>query len=383
MRIKITIFLLSAILVHLSAVAVFAQTPKAEAIRWYQPESSASDKPEEVIVVLSGKTNMQNSVRLLYDKIILINDKKEIFSPPPRPTSLPEKIQIDSSGYFEVRLPLPLVSVLIPFAVLRSGQQSEEIYQLSFKIQADRIVVQQNKPLLKKPKSSRGRVWLGLGVNYLSFSQDTTVPANLYFESFTQPSLFSAIDFTPTEQLEISLSYTKAPGKTKSSYELQVANERYAWQIASLDLTYFLQNGDLSWGPRLGLQFHDVPFLSRTLANEVEFLSSKVVMATLGGQFNKRMGHRLNLTSFMRYQYFVNSSSLYMVHKQTAFDGSIGLSYGFDSKWHCGLFWYGQYQRIVFTDHEDVGYKYLNGPKIDGSQRLLFSNLEFRLGFEY
>jgi hypothetical protein len=78
----------------------------------------------------------------------------------------------------------------------------------------------------------------------------------------------------------------------------------------------------------------------------------------------------------MRYQHPLTSGlGLKEVQPVFIFDGSLGLVRKLENRFALGLYWYGQFQRYRYRAYDP-----LNDADISGTQTLLISNLEARLG---
>jgi hypothetical protein len=369
---------------HLTFV-FFSINVKAEdeKIRWYQPELLATQSENLVDVLLSGKTKVKNEVRLLYDQIVLLNEKMEIASPPPKDQNFNELMTLNEMGIFTVKLRLPMASAQVPFAV-KDASGKEEIFQLNFFVKAGKVIVSAKKPLLKRPEEivKKWTIWVGAGINYLSYAQSSYWSDELAFESIDKPSLYFEVNYVVDQNMEFSLLGTKAPGKSRSSESLKFSQNDYAWLVSAIDMTYYLKTPEilksdfasLRSGPRFGLQYHDKPYLllDESIDNTIKFGTMKILMATLGWQVRIPLKGKTHFVGFMRNQFFLSSNDQNLsVKKQTAFDGSVGLQDEITKKIVYGLFWYGQYQRMIF-----------NGSTMQ-SEKLLFSNIELRIGWKF
>jgi len=140
-----------------------------------------------------------------------------------------------------------------------------------------------------------------------------------------------------------------------------------------------LGNSPLVYGLRLGIQQHKTPFIFLNADTDLNIKSNEVNTASLGvlAELNRR---RWTYYWLMRYQHPLstkaNGSDQFTLTPTFAFDGSLGASYNFTPQLKAGMFWYGQWHQYNFA--------YSDGEVTNvGFQSLFYSNLDFRIGFDF
>jgi hypothetical protein len=227
----------------------------------------------------------------------------------------------------------------------------------------------------------------------MKYDQTSDIPSNLTFHSTKVPALFAKVSRIIKKNWQLQGTFNYSPGDTSSSEKINVVEDQYNWTFLSVNATYLSPNWKSTsegypsqFGVQGGFQYHLVPFIQRSSSTDpqaVSLTTNQVIMATLGAVYNVQVNRYWALETFLRYQLPVGSGSVFKVSPQLAFDGSVGAIYKYSPQWRTGLFWYGQYQKYGFGEHEDVYLKANGGAKVTGSQTLFFSNIEARLGYEF
>jgi hypothetical protein len=234
-------------------------------------------------------------------------------------------------------------------------------------------------------------VWGGVGANFLRYDQSIqNNGSGVGFQSFTGPSLFAKLNRSINRDWAAQASINYSPGETSSSSAVKVEDGNYAWTFLSSELTYFPPHWKFSkkrkflteLGIQGGIQYHNVPFVARSSAIDSTVTaveSNNIIMMTAGATAIFHYGRYWLLETFFRYQYPLQAGRLYDIEQKFAFDGSVGVIYKWKPDWRLGGFWYGQWHKYDFSNAPDR----FSGSKINGEQDLFFSNLEFRIGYEF
>lgn len=243
--------------------------------------------------------------------------------------------------------------------------------------------------MIQKPKKTKTKlessfainVTLGSGFSFLSFAQNGSETRNLEYSSFTGPSFSIRAGADWQSGFGVDISYANYPGELKSSTN-NITNSRFNWTAQSLEATYRVNNNIKSKGHyhlRAGVQHHDLPYVQLPTVSTADVKKHEVTMATLGVNYNFEFSKKWHHQILLRYQIPISQSKSVddiQFQSRFAFDGSLGASYNFSSRYNIGLFWYGQWQ--------EFNYSMLNiatNQKDTGQNRFFFSNLEFRIGY--
>lgn len=387
MRLKIFLFILL-----ISAKAFSIESPTTS-IEWFKPEVGDSISPGKSQIVLSGRATPGTEIRLTNEQVLLIDANGEIQSMPLKEAFPKEVATADARGLFDVVLSLPFKTAQLPFEVKTPAGETK-VYQINVVVQKNKVQIANAKAANISPYAQRKwSVWGGLGFNYLKYDQDSNIPSNLTFQSTDMPALFAKVSRSLQKHWVVQGTFNYAPGKTSSSEQIRLIEGSYQWMFLSANATYLNPNWKSTikkvptqFGIQSGLQYHLVPFVKRTSTTDpqaVSVVTNEVAMLTLGGIYTGQVNRYWSFETFLRYQLPVSSGAVFKISPQFAFDGSVGAVYKYSPQWRTGVFWYGQYQKYLFNDHEDTYSQANAGSKISGTQTLFFSNIEARLGYEF
>lgn len=233
-------------------------------------------------------------------------------------------------------------------------------------------------------------VALGLGGNYLNYGQ--TVPganAEVSYESLKPVSVYGEAGATISRKWKAAASYHDSPGQVSSSPSIPVSNGSYHWKTYSgegfyeLNEDMFRVNGKpVVLDGRFGVQYHSMPFIVvQSSTRSVDIRENTLTMATIGANATLGKWEKFSYEVFGRYQYPVSAagsgSNSFKVSPNFAFDGSMGGLYRL-SNVTLGAFWYGQWHVYNFNYTDGS-----TGTSNSGRQSLFYSNVEFRLGYEF
>lgn len=362
-------------------------------VDWYQPELGLSDKKNFANISLLGRTRPRTKVRIAGDFVVILTRKGDVRTMKVESVFNQQYALADSRGIFEMTLSLPTMTAQIPVEVEYPTGETRK-YQINLDVGKEDVKMT-NANTKGSPYARRTwGLWGGFGFNFLKYEQTTTIPSEVTFQSFAGPSIYAKVARSLTKEWAMQLTYNKSPGKTQSSSAIQVTEGSYDWTFYTSEFTYFKQNWKsryknylTQFGAQAGLQYHIVPFIIRSSTEDPTVASvetNTVLMAALGGTWLIHYDRYWLFETFVRYQHPLSSGSTFDITPKFAFDGSVGIIYKWKPDIRGGLFWYGQWHDYDFSGYND---KYLkaNGDSsaITGNQSLFFSNLEFRVGWEF
>ena len=396
---KLKLFLLL-----IQAVSLFAsaneQIPNKEEpqslpqVEWYKPETSASITPNTAQVSILGKTKPGTKIRLSGDEILIVDSNSEVQQMKTTEAFRQESVLADENGYFELRLTLPLMMAQLSIEV-QPPQEEAKFYQISILVKQNSSEFSNLTQVKTSPYSTRKwGAWAGLGYNYANYAQSSSIPSNLFMNSFQIPSVH--VHFVRNfEHWQVQGVYTEAPGKTNSSDSIAISRENFKWTSLEANATHWKPNWKSTnfghpaqFGIIGGIQYQIVPFFVRSSATnpqESTLDTNTIVIASIGGAWQLNFDKLWKMEAHVRYQIPVQSGSLFKVSQLFGLDGSIGVIHKWKPDLRVGIFMYGQYQNIKYRDKEDTFLKANSSgnPNISGEQKVLNFPLEARIGWEF
>lgn len=230
---------------------------------------------------------------------------------------------------------------------------------------------------------------LGTGINYIQHSQDiTTSEAKSNQISLTLPTIDLRAKTNLTKNIGLEGNYHFATGEINDK-DVGLAESNYVWQSMTLEASYFQETNfyekfDLSgifYYP-VGLQYHILPFVGRDISDNTELQSLTMAFLSFGIGSVIKKSEKSNYHFFFRYQVPLSSSlsdgGSIDIKPSFSFDGMVGYSYQWKPKWNLGCFWYGQWHEFEFDYTSKQSFN-ING----GAATYFYSNLEFRVGFDF
>lgn len=239
----------------------------------------------------------------------------------------------------------------------------------------------QNKEATAK-KTNRLKTWLGLGFNYVKYNQTrSNFDTDLNFETFKWPSSFWDLSVLVWGPLGLTLSYKNTPGSVSPTSGYTFTKTDYQWITQTIEATYFPESWkgkafgqNYIFGLRVGGNQQSLPTIWRVKSKEFRFENTKLVMPSVGAQVTLAL-QKWRFELGLRYQ-LPQSTTTTEITSPFSFDGSIGLYRMFAKNYLTGFFWYGQWIDYKFQRRED----YQNA-LVQGKQTLLYSNIDYRVGF--
>jgi hypothetical protein len=371
------------------------QEAKPIEVDWYNPQMQVSEKPEQMHMVLTGKTEAGYTISFSSEEIPIILEDGQVKNIPVPEAALPVSMVTDGRGMFELHLHLPISSAQLPIQVA-SPDGNIRRFQLTLRITQNDVVLASEKAKQSPYARRKWGVWGGLGYNYLKYEQSSAdIPSALTLESFDMPTLYGKIVRSLNKEFAFQATANTAPGKTASSDSVQVSQGQYNWTFLTGEFTFFHPKWKLKYkkyfsefGAQWGLQYHLVPFMARsstTDASETSVVENELIMAAIGMTWLIHYDRYFLLETFLRYQTPMATGDVFDIRYKMAFDGSVGLIYKINTDWRAGVFWYGQMHQYAFTNHRDVYFDGNGGggPYISGDQKIFFTNIEARIGWEF
>lgn len=394
----IYIFIFAIIFLAYNLASAKNQSEITVDVDWYKPQFVMSIGTNKTRVFLTGKTLPGASVTVHNDELVVIGSRTSSARIPYSSVIVNKETIADPRGFFDLPLDLTLNAFQIPVEVKYPTGESR-VYILPIVVKQRDVTIADQTDLANSPFGRRNwSFWAGAGFNLLMYEQsNSTIGSDLRIDSLAGPSLHFKSTKTINRQMALSLTYNRSPGKTASSESVQVAQDSFDWIFYTAEANYFPP----TWksrrfgkyfteiGAQLGLQQHKVPFMARTDPNDPATTSvTENTLTMLAGGLTCLMHYNryFMFEGFVRYQYPLATGSLFEIEPQLAFDGSVGVVYKWKKDFRIGGFWYGQYHKYNFSNHNDI---YFDANPLDGTnptqgaQSLFFTNLELRLGWEF
>lgn len=242
---------------------------------------------------------------------------------------------------------------------------------------------EEEDPKEKYLLNSKGSVYLGSGLDYLLFDQSGTGGSESgHFGKVALPTQLLGAQLQVGKKSRLVFEYHFWPSEIESGETAKLNDNKYNWTSMLAEYQYrFHQTNYSAYSLLVGIQQHQIPYLSVNALDKIDILTNQLLNASLGVQAKfLTESRKYEYEVFMRYQHLLNSSSL-NGHTFTAtpvlmFDGSIGVSRYFDNGFKAGLYWFGQQQYFNYEFTRE-------GVESSGSQNLFNSNIQFRIGWEF
>ena len=370
-------------------------------VQWFRPTLQPGSKKNRKLVKLSGKVNKvarvyvgKKSIPTIVKKRVRKFPTKRAFKGANNPTKKGYGTTTDEYGFFELELELPSYPVQLPLKIYGQDKTRSNVVLKLYVDKDEQDVIDRDKvtPRLRRDKTLG--LWLGVGANYLQYSQDTDI-SELEYSSFAAPSFFVKGEYTFNRQWALSIEASHTPGTAENddNNAFVSLDEDYSWTIIDVNAHYFPRSWEqkkflfgkyADYGLRFGFQHQLVPFIETAgtvgSLNAITIEQKGITYLTGGGFFKAYDNSNWVYELFMRLQIPVAGPSEFTVKPSFGFDGSVGAYYLYNANLRFGMFWYGQYQSLDFEGLEE---EYFPPDEISGNQGLLFSNIEFRVGYEF
>lgn len=358
-------------------------------VEWYYPEklkNTSKNKLNKKLVYMkiSGKAEPDAKIYISRKKIPVIR-KDKVFQYPRIRAIVNQKIAVaNKEGIFTYILKLPTGSVRLPLTI-KYKDKSSEFYQINISITKEKVSIKGKKLTRSPAYLKKFGIWLGGGVNYIRTSQENTTGANTVFASIKLPTYYTKLKATFYKNWDALYTYKISTGKTTSGDGITVNQGDFEWFTHTFEIRWsptffrpkiFKNVGQASF--RLGGQQHLVPYVIRESLTNANVVENGVSMISLGGQYNEVLSQNWEFEIFMRYQHPINNGDKFDIKSSFAFDGSLGLIFGYQSPWKLGFFWYGQQQGYSISSFDKV-----DNEAITGKSSWFYSNAEIRVGYTF
>lgn len=370
-------------------------------VTWYQPVLGFSEKKQRTRVILTGKTQPGAKVYLGAKVIPVITQKRKarLFKAS-RSLLRDEKGKIithaiaNSDGLFQFPLDLPNYTAQVPLKVKGPTGGEPQVYQLNLSVSADKVKVTNQKNLQNSPLFyKKYGVWVGAGINYLTYNQKSKdISQSEKLESVKFPATYLKTWFRLGNEWDTTLEYKVSPGTIENSDTATFQNKNYAWTFYGVEFNYSPEEWNRlhlfgKWFSTLSItvggQIHSLPFLQRvsTAGNVTTYkiIENNLNMLSLGFKLQAYSNYKWVYEAFLRRQLPLSAGSSFDASPTFTLDGSVGAYYRHKLNWRYGLFWYGQFQQHNYKSHFDT----IENDNISGTQEILFSNIELRVGYEW
>ena len=225
--------------------------------------------------------------------------------------------------------------------------------------------------------------WFGTGMNFVNYGQENPGHSSASFSTIAGPSFYAEIGKVFDSNWGVMGSYKQTPGTVELA---QINSADYTWNTLAFDYIrrtseeHELLGGQFTYAALVGTQYHMIPYLDYQQGQRKYSLAKVNMMTASVGFLTQLQRAKWKYEWYMHYQLpFMSSGSTgeFKVTPIFAFDGSIGASYQFRPQWRVGGFWYGQYHQYNFESAT------AGGGTNAGSQTLIYSNMDLRLGYEF
>lgn len=237
------------------------------------------------------------------------------------------------------------------------------------------------KPARDPAAKPRLRLWGGTGADYLRFSQSSGSDLESgTFSKLMAPTYMAGANLRFGENSNLQVEYHDWPGQITTKGDVQLDKTRFDWRSISGEYQHqFWQKNHVTYSGLLGLQVHQVPFLSQNSDGSISLLENELRNLSGGLKLVYAPTADFEYEGFMRYQTLLSSKSTdgaqFSAKGGTMFDGSLGVTRKYLNGLRLGVFWFGQYQSLNYDFTRD-------GSSSTGSQSFFNSNFQLRIGYD-
>lgn len=232
----------------------------------------------------------------------------------------------------------------------------------------------------KKRICLKNQAWLGLGMS--AFIYDQSIASNDVSAKFTSlaPGSFQAdIRKYATESWGFLLNYINAVGTVDRGGVEGMRDTSFNWSILGVATqyrrpTWLVESGNFIIYPyaRLGLQQHALSRLAVDSLENKTFEKLNLTNGFIGAGVSVFDRKKYFFEAFLDYQIPLNAQG-YAISRPLMVDGAIGIGRALTDKLVVGAYWHGH--------AHNFDYQAKSGADTHpGNVRIIFSNLDFRLG---
>ena len=297
--------------------------------------------------------------------------------------------KVDGDMYWRARARDAQGRIISDFSPIYKAKRQAPVYLAKTEAQRAPAAVEKTTARIERQEdetfSKNGWwAWIGGGENYVDYRQSIPGRGTLTDQHLKGPSEYVETGFVGTNGIGAIVSFKHTPGEVNPD-NAPIDSTSYSWNSLALEglvrktspLTLF--GSPIIYGLRAGVQQHRLPFVVLDADANLLLKANVSTNASLGA-LAELSRNRWTYYWTMRYQYPLSSkadgSSQFDVSPVFSFDGSVGTSYNLTKQLKLGMFWYGQWQQFNFT--------YGDGQVVNkGFQSLFYSNVDFRLGFDF
>ncbi|OQW48947.1 MAG: hypothetical protein A4S09_13355 [Proteobacteria bacterium SG_bin7] len=367
---------------------LISSVSQAIVIDWYDPVFDGTDTQGRAKLTISGETEPLAKVIIDLSKVIVIRG-------PQRGKKLsPESVTAiaDDRGVFELKTKFPKGLLQVP--ILVKGEEAQTILILfdisdstaklnvKTKRRPEKIIpppkpispptrqvpVQAKIEEREKDKDKEFNFRLGIGGNYQKTMQKQEGANELSFQNIQFPSLTAAFG-VEGRHLSGEIGYQTHPSSvTEAETPFTLVNGKINWNIVTADLFWRLRdrtNSKMGTKFRLGVQSHNIPFLSINTSNQVNLLQNNMFGLTIGygSKFGDPQGWTYDAMFSYIYPISYDSSELksFSLLPKLGLELNFGVSRRVSDLWFWGGRWCAQIQSHGFSYKNTAGTTNFNG----------------------
>jgi len=230
-------------------------------------------------------------------------------------------------------------------------------------------------------------LWGGAGDNFVDYRQSNNSVGSITDHNIKGTSGYVEVGFIGRNNIGGLVTASETPGTLAPTLPAGHTIDRtnYDWTSVTAEgmirkvSRFNIFGSPIVYGLTLGVQQHHVPFafIDDNLNIQLKYLSTTNASAGLLAEWTRR---RWTYYWQMRYQYplaaTADGGAQFSMTPVFIFDGSIGGAYNITRQLKAGMFWNGQWHQFNFV--------YSDGTVTNsGFQSLFYSNLNFRLGYDF
>lgn len=381
----------------------------------YIVNSNNNNIEKQTTIEVSGQTAPGSLVRISKSKILIIDNNNNIKVFKPSKKLLKTSAYANDSGMFKFNITLPYYKYQIPLIILPPKDSNykktnfllnlnvskEKAQMLAYKSLSQKQITKENKTREKKEKltkeinNMKHGAWFGIGNNVTLTQQTSVLQDDNKIETFKIPTFLLKYDYRYNKLWKFNSSLNTAIGKINGLTGGQTLNStaEYNWQILVLEAEYIPESYKYThFGSpaevhfMFGIHHHVLPFYKRTASSQTQsVLTTNDISHIIGGAKYILDIDTWVFEIFFRYHYPIRAGNIHTATQVFSLDGSVGTYMKYNANYRFGLFWYGQYHNYKFEHNDEyiaANPGSISNP-ITGDLNALFSNIEFRIGYQW